>query len=107
MSCPFRPKVSAGPRFACAALPSRCAAESHVHQAYWRFELDVSEETGAQRTEEARQVGAGRRAALGARDPASGRGYVLIPGAEALDLPADANAVGDVWLLRAKDDESG
>jgi hypothetical protein len=107
MSWTFRLDGTIEPRFSFASLPSRCALESQVHHAYWRFELDVSAEPGTQRREEMRQVGAGRKPALGVRDPASGRGYVLIPGPEALDLPADADAAGDVWLLRAKDDEPG
>lgn len=107
MSWTFRLDGTIEPRFAFAALPSRCASESHVHQAYWRFELDVSAVPGAQRREETRQVGAGRKVALGVRDPTSGRGYVLIPGSESLDLPADADAVSDIWLLRAADDEPG
>jgi hypothetical protein len=108
MSWTFRLDGTIEPRFSFASLPSGCASESHSHHAYWRFELDVSDDAApAERREEMRQVGAGRKPPLGVRDGASGRGYVLIPGPESLDLPADADSVGDVWLLRAKDAELG
>src|SRR5262245_16677887 len=66
--------------FAFADAPSACSAQDHRHRVYWRFDLDLGggQATGDER-EEARRVGAPGRAPAGVLDPATRRGYVLVP----------------------------
>lgn len=108
MSWTFRLDGTIEPRFSFSAAASPCSAHSHVHHVYWRFDFDLGgkAEGGAGRErEEMRRVGVGRKPPVSVMDPATGRGYALIPGPEAYAQPADPSSVGDIWVLAPKPDE--
>jgi hypothetical protein len=108
MSWTFRLDGTIEPRFAFTSVPSACSSESHAHHVYWRFDFDLGGEVsggaGPER-EEVRRVGVGRKPPVSVIDPATRRGYSLIPGPEAYAQPADPSSVGDVWVLKPKPDE--
>ncbi len=105
------------PRFGFAAVSAGCVAYTHTHHVYWRFDFDIDgaggdgvKETRAQLGSRARPLSREqlRRLAPGigwtVEDVATHRGHRLVPGAEAAAV-ADAFAVGDLWVLRYKDEE--
>lgn len=105
----FRRDGSIEADFAFASTGSSCDFHGHTHQVYWRFDFGVPGLGPASRParEETGLLGAGRKLPLGVLDGTTGRGYVLIPGPEALASPADAWSVGDVWLLKHGPGEIG
>jgi hypothetical protein len=110
MSWTFRGDGTIEPRFAFTAAPSACSAQAHVHHVYWRFDFDLGGAPGhaaGPEREEMRRVGVGRRPPAGVLDPATRRGYTLIPGPEAYTQPPDPSPEGDFWVLAPRPDEVG
>lgn len=113
------------PWFGFAAVnTSSCVQSTHTHHVYWRFDFDIDGAIKDQVLEEprrdrggtfptgtllaseiVRQTNTPGAAAWVVRDGArNGRGYRLIPGAEA-GLPPDSFAVADAWFLKYKPNE--
>jgi Copper amine oxidase, enzyme domain len=113
------------PVFAFGALNSGCIGYTHRHHAYWRFDFDID-------SGDSSVVSESMRPAIGPKpgahvpptilpnetmrindppgltwsivNPATGRGYRVVPGPE-VALPADSFSVGDAWFLKYKFNE--
>jgi hypothetical protein len=113
------------PVFGFGAINSSCIAFGHRHHAYWRLDFDIDTPSGAAVTEEAKPSSSERPPNLDPPvvltsetkrfntpaglswsivNPATGRGYLVVPGHE-VALPADGFAVGDAWFLKYKANE--
>ena len=114
------------PFFGYTAVGNPCPSLTHIHHAYWRLDFDIDGPANDVVTEGPNPSGGGRsgpryptinlpteamrrnnRPALtwSIADSGTHRGYRLVPGNEA-SLPADTFAVGDVWLLKYKSNET-
>lgn len=98
------------------AVSDPCVSKPHYHQAYWRFDFDIEgqdndviEEYNSSKrwtalpleTSRPRSPSTGRKWRV--RNPATGRGYEIIP--ESGEGVADAWAVADLWALRYHETE--
>jgi len=101
------------PRFGFGSVADSCVCNTHFHHVYWRFDFDVVNsankvfqvERGRKflqpiTTEAAtfRNIATNRRILV--QNASGDEAYVLTPNLS--DGTADAFAVGDIWVLRAK-----
>jgi hypothetical protein len=113
------------PRFGFSAVRSSCVCVKHHHHVYWRFDFDIRTlDNRADNVvrefndppldgaanwhsldfEVKRARDASRKRKWSVENPATAKGYSLVPGAS--DGAADSFGVGDMWALRYREDPS-
>jgi hypothetical protein len=113
------------PFFGFTAVGNPCPTFPHIHHAYWRLDFDIDGPDNDVVSEGPNPSGGGRSGpryptvnlpteamrkltrpgqTWAIADSVTRRGFRLVPGTEA-SLPADAFAVGDVWVLKYKSNE--
>jgi len=115
------------PEFGFAAIGAFCVGYSHTHHVYWRLDFDID---GAANDHVGIEGSPGSRGGslpsnsletetmeklsdphplngvpLVVQDAVTGRGYRILADKTAMEEPADAFAVGDVWVLQYHSNE--
>lgn len=100
------------PVFKFSAVSNSCVCQTHHHHVYWRMDFDIDGGTSdlaqtyngsswVTNAVEAKQFRNSSNRAWRVLNPATGRGYQVVPGAQ--DGTANAYGMGDAWWLRYRD----